>query len=107
MARLRILVTQIFIAGLLSLASPLHAGQIERACNASDRSAASPRLCDCIQQVADARLKKRDQRMAASFFKTPHKAQEIRQSDSRSHEEFWQRYKAFTATAEASCRATG
>ena len=42
--------------------------------------------------------------MAAEFFDDPHRAQEIRQSDRRSHEAFWQRYKNFGQTAEIFCQ---
>lgn len=48
-------------------------------------------------------MSKRDQRMAARFFRDPDRAQEIRMSDRPSHEQFWDRYKAFSATAEAFC----
>lgn len=94
---------------LAVLAAPLPAmaGPMERACNKSDRRAASRTMCNCIQQVADFALSKKDQRLAASFFKDPHKAQDIRQSDNRSHEAFWQRYKEFATIAGASCKAAG
>lgn len=81
------------------------AGRIERACLGSGRDAASRPLCDCIQRVADATLKRRDQRMAARFFDDPHRAQVVRQSDRRSHEAFWQRYKRFGELAEGYCAA--
>ena len=79
------------------------AGTIERACNKSDRSAASRELCSCIQEAADATLNNSDQRRAAKFFADPDKAQETRQSDSSSDESFWQRYKSFGQMAEAWC----
>ncbi len=81
-----------------------YAGAIERACLSSPRGAANPKLCGCIQAVADRTLSSSDQRMAARFFKDPHMAQEIRQSDNASHEVFWKRYKVFGATAESYCR---
>ncbi|MDO6658904.1 hypothetical protein Q4550_23925, partial [Anaerobacillus sp. 1_MG-2023] len=59
--------------------------------------------CRCIQNVADQNLTRRDQKMAASFFSDPHKAQEIRQSDNRSHEDFWKRYSEFGGVVAASC----
>lgn len=86
-----------------TLAPAAFAGPIERACLNSDRRAASRALCGCIQDVADITLSGRDQRLAASFFRDPHKAQVIRQSDRHSHEVFWQKYKAFGRTAEAYC----
>ena len=76
---------------------------IERACMKSDRKAASRSLCGCIQDVADATLSGQDQRLAARFFRDPHMAQQIRQSDRRNHEVFWKKYKAFGRTAESHC----
>ncbi|WP_052245166.1 hypothetical protein [Halocynthiibacter namhaensis] len=94
----------VLVATLASSVSSF-AGTIENACNSSDRSAANRQLCGCIQDVADLTLESRsDQSMAASFFRDPHKAQEIRQSDRSSHETFWQRYKNFGRTAEVYCR---
>lgn len=95
----------VFAAVITAFTAPLaHAGNIERACLKSGRSSASRALCGCIQQAADLTLNRSDQKLAAKFFADPHRAQEIRQSDNRSHEAFWQRYKEFGATAEAFCR---
>lgn len=91
------------IAALLS-APGAQAGLIEKACNKSDRQAASRSLCGCIQDAADLTLSPRDQKLAATFFKDPHRAQVIRQSDNASHEAFWLRYKSFGSTAEAYCK---
>lgn len=79
------------------------AGEIERACLGSNRAGANRALCGCIQQVADLTLDRRDQKMAAKFFRDPHKSQEVRQSDRRSDATFWARYKRFGATAENYC----
>jgi hypothetical protein len=79
------------------------AGPVERACNASGRSQATPRLCTCIQQTADALLSWNEQRRAAGFFSDPHEAQEVRQSGRAADEVFWQRYRAFGEAAEARC----
>ena len=79
------------------------AGTIERACMKSDRKAANRALCGCIQDVADYVLDGSDQRLAAKFFKDPHMAQVIRQSDNPSHEVFWKKYKQFGATAKTYC----
>ena len=87
----------------LSIPTISAAGPIERACLRADRPAATRSLCGCIQVVASATLSKSDQRRAAKFFKDPHKAQETRQSDRAALEAFWQRYKRFTASAEATC----
>lgn len=80
-------------------------GLIERACNRSDRRAANPALCACVQQAADVTLSSADQRLAVTFYNDPHKAQVIRQSDRTRDEAFWTRYKNYAETAEAYCRA--
>lgn len=69
----------------------------------SNRDAKSPALCSCIQQAANLTLTPRDQKMAATFYRDPSKAQDIRQSDRRSHAVFWQRYKKYLETAQAFC----
>ena len=81
----------------------VEAGALKRACLKSDRQAASRRMCRCMQQVADRELRRSDQKLAASFFKDPHKAQEIRQSDNLSHERFWKRYKEFSTVFATNC----
>ena len=80
--------------------APVEAAAIKKACMASDRKA-NPRLCACIQSAADRTLTRKDQRLAASFFRDPDRAQEVRQSDRRSDEVFWKRYRTFGETAEA------
>ena len=92
-----------FVMGLST--SAVIAGPIERACLKSDRKAASRPLCNCVQQVADLNLDSSDQRLAATFFSDPHRAQVIRQSDNSGHEKFWKRYKKFGANAESYCRS--
>ena len=95
----------LFATGLLLAgAAAADAGVIDRACASSERGAGKRALCGCIQQVADVTLDRSDQRMAAKFFRDPHQAQVVRQSDRRDHSAFWQRYKKFGATAEAYCR---
>jgi hypothetical protein len=79
------------------------AGPIERACNRSDRDAASRSVCSCIQSVADQNLSGGDQRRAAKFFSDPDRAQDTRVSDTSRDEAFWQRYVAFGELAEAYC----
>ena len=102
-------VTRPLLAAALIAAAPLvhpvsaTAGDIARACSASDRAAGDRRLCGCIQSVADQLLTRRDQRLAASFFADPHRAQEIRMSDSPSDDRFWQRYRRFGAYAARTC----
>ena len=88
---------------LVVTGSMAQAGLIERACLKADRPAANRNLCGCIQDVADATLTRRDQRLAAKFFKNPPMAQDIRQSDRPVHEAFWQKYKDFGQTAKTYC----
>ena len=79
------------------------AGPIERACLQSDRKGASRSVCACIQQAADATLRRTDQRKAAGFFKDPNRAQKVRMSKSDADNDFWARYKRFGQQAEAQC----
>jgi len=88
---------------LVALSQPVIADGIEEACIASERANSDRQLCQCIQKAADLTLSDRDQRLAATFFENPHRSQEIRQSDSRRNEAFWERYKNFGETAEALC----
>lgn len=90
------------LAGIL-VASIASAGPIRNACAQSDRGARNVPLCSCIQQVADATLTGRDQRLAARFFRDPHMAQEVRMSDRPSDEIFWRKYRAFGSAAENYC----
>ncbi|SEO03682.1 hypothetical protein SAMN04490248_101115 [Salinihabitans flavidus] len=83
------------------------AGPISSACLQSDRAAKSRSLCGCIQQVADQALTRSEQRIAAGFFRDPHKAQEVRQSRSHSNEVFWKRYSEFGTIVAASCGHLG
>ena len=76
---------------------------IQKACLKAGRAGNNVALCSCIQQVADSRLERKDQKLAASFFSDPHKAQVIRQSDRPAHEIFWTKYKEFGAAAEEYC----
>jgi hypothetical protein len=94
------------ISGVLALSATVaSANMIERACLSSDRSSGNRALCGCIQDAANITLSQGDQRLAASFFANPDRAQEIRTSNRRSHESFWERYRAFGETAEAYCRS--
>jgi hypothetical protein len=95
-------------AGLAALcvtfvASDAMAGPISNACMRSNRQAANPALCGCIQQVADQMLPGADQRRAATFFRDPDKAQQVFLSQKRADDAFWERYKAFGARASAAC----
>ena len=78
-------------------------GPIRSACLGTDRMAANDRLCGCVQAVADATLNGSERRRAAAFFRNPHQAQVVRQSDRPGDEVFWQRYKSFVAATERRC----
>lgn len=93
-----------FLISLTLLPGAAAAGDIERACLGSERAAGNRALCGCIQDAADLTLSTRDQRRAATFFADPHRAQEVRQSDRRSDEVFWDRYRQFGEAAESFCR---
>ena len=90
-------------ACVAALPSLTHAGPIERACLQSDRAAASRALCACIQGVADASLRRNEQRRTAQFFADPQLAQDTRQSNRTSDERLWQRWRDFASLAERRC----
>lgn len=96
-----IIVAALAVGTIHMTAAPALAGPIERACMRSDRQPANRALCGCIQQVANMTLDRRDQRMAARFFKDPHRAQEVRQSGN--HSTFWKKYRQFGDSATAYC----
>lgn len=98
MGRLTTFIAILFIPGAVA------AGDIERACLGSDRAGGNRALCGCIQDAADLTLSTSDQRRAAGFFRDPHQAQVVRQSDRRSDEIFWDRYQQFGQAAESFCR---
>ena len=85
-------------------AFPASAGSIERACLKSDRGSGQRHLCGCIQSAANVTLTARDQKLAAGFFANPEKAQEVRTSNRRGDEAFWERYRQFGETAQVYCR---
>ena len=84
-------------------ATPVLAGPIESACNRSDRGAANPVLCSCIQATANQTLSRSDQRKAARFFRDPDRAQDVRMSPSAADNAFWARYRAFGDAAGRHC----
>jgi len=88
---------------LLASAGATQAGIISRACIIANRSAASKELCQCIDRVAQSSLNKSERKKASKFFSDPHRAQVVRQSDRRSDEIFWKRYKAFGERADKTC----
>lgn len=78
-------------------------GPISRACLAADRSAASTRLCNCVQGVANAELSSPDRNRVARFFGDPEFAHAIRISDTDANDAFWRRYQAFVSKARSTC----
>lgn len=97
--------TTALCAGFLAALAPAgaEAGAIERACRQSDRTAASPGLCNCIQKVANRSLTASERKKVSKWFADPHQAQVVRQSSNRSDERLWLRYKAFGDHAARSC----
>ena len=106
MTGLRAISRMLLLGAAVAMAVPAPAGAagvIERACRQSDREAATPELCRCIQKVANRSLSFRERRTVARWFKDPHKAQKVRQSDRRRDEILWERYKAFGEEARRRC----
>lgn len=97
--------TTLVLATLVATAFPIltSAGPIESACNRSSRDAANRRLCSCIGQVADMTLRNGDQKRAATFFRDPDRAQQVKMSQRNADDAFWERYQQFGQQAEASC----
>jgi hypothetical protein len=93
----------LFTTLLLMTSVPAQANVVERACNGSNRQAATRSLCSCVGSVASASLSRSEQRDAARFFGDPQRAQVMRTSNRSRDEQFWQRYVAFGAAVEASC----
>ncbi|MBU2961164.1 hypothetical protein KO516_10130 [Citreicella sp. C3M06] len=79
-------------------------GPISNACNASERRASNPSLCGCIQAAANVELSSSDQSRAVAFYRDPHSAQEVRQSDRKRDEDFWKRYSAYVDRSERMCK---
>lgn len=95
----------VIAAAAIMMTAPLAvAGPIDSACVRSERARGNAPLCGCIQQVANQTLSRSDQRRAASFFRDPHQAQEVRMSKRDADNAFWARYKRFASQAEAYCR---
>jgi len=84
--------------------APMASGPISTACEQSDRKARSRALCGCIQAVANDTLTGSQQRRAVKFYRDPHSAQEVRQSDRPGDERFWRSYAAYAKRAEQICR---
>lgn len=99
----RVVLAATLMAALLPGQSAIAGGTIERACIKADRPSASRSLCSCIQKVANATLTGGERSKVAKFFKDPHKSQSTRQSDRRTDEKFWQKYKKFGALVAEYC----
>lgn len=97
-----VLAAQVFTVQV-ALVQPAEAGAIERACRSSDRSAANPSLCRCIQKVANVKLTSLERKTVSKWFDDPHQAQVVRQSSNHRDERLWERYKLFGDTAAATC----
>lgn len=76
---------------------------IGRACMKSERAKSNTRLCKCIQSAADATLTRRDQERAAKLFLNPEQSQNLKMSNRRGDEKFWERYQEFGELAKAFC----
>ena len=87
----------------VSRSVPIATGPISQACLQSNREAKSRRLCGCIQGVANQTLSAAQQRRSVEFYRNPHLAQEIRQSDKPVDEKFWGAYKTYGERAERLC----
>ncbi|MBI6630156.1 hypothetical protein JAO82_09720 [Pontibaca sp. S1109L] len=97
------IVSSVLILGSIAFAAPASAGAIDRACRQSDRGASAPQLCGCLQAVANTTLKRSEHRRVAKFFKDPHMAQEVRQSNRRPDADFWLRYRSFGEQVRQVC----
>ncbi len=98
----------ILAAALAVIAMPLvpsiaTAGPVESACLRLDRAQATRAMCRCIDSVAQRTLTRAEQRRAATFFRDPQRAQDVRMSRNSRDNEFWTRYRAFGAAAEQAC----
>lgn len=98
-----ILVAALAAITLTVLPVAAEASRIQNACARSDRAAATPARCACLQQVANQHLTRADQRQAARFFRDPDRAHQVRFSRDERDRAFWQRYGAFADAAEARC----
>ncbi len=100
----QLLIFALCAASIQALApSATAAAQIQRACLASDRAAATRARCSCIQHVADQALTRKDQKTVAKWFTDPGKAQELKMSTSARDDALWERYQNFGQMAQALC----
>ena len=101
--RIPLIAAALAVTLIPALPAPSEARAIQNACQRSDRAGANPRLCACIQQVANQHLTRGDQRQAARFFRDPDRAQTVRMSRTDRDRAFWQRYRAFADDAQQRC----
>lgn len=100
----RTLIAAVLAGALLPmLPATASASAVESACLRSDRPQATRALCRCIGAVANQTLTRSEQRRAATFFRDPHLAQEVRMSRNERDREFWARYRTFGENAEQFC----
>ena len=93
----------LLVAVFMTMGAPLNANPVERACMSSGRTAANASICACIGSAARITLNYGEQRQAARLFDDPDRAEDLRMSDNRRDEVFWERYEHFGETAEAMC----
>ena len=101
--RRTILAASLAILTVPLLPSMVSAGPIETACLRSDRAQATRAMCRCIDSVAQRTLTRSEQRRAATFFRDPQRAQDVRMSKSDRDNALWARYRAFGDHAEQFC----
>lgn len=78
-------------------------GEVGQACMAAGRSAANPRLCGCIDQVAGYTLSRSEQGQVARYFTDLEELQRMKLDDSPAAERMWARYDNFVDTSRAIC----
>ncbi|ROU03525.1 arginine transporter [Histidinibacterium lentulum] len=78
-------------------------GEVGQACMSAGRSAATPRLCSCIDQVAGRTLSRAEQRETARYIRDPEKLQEMKLDDRPRAEEMWRTYDRFVNAARTAC----
>ena len=81
-------------------------GPIYSACLGAGRKGATQQRCGCVQWVADRQLTRAQQRRGAGYFNAQHELQEVRQSDKRTDDEFWDAWRQFGQAAGDTCRTS-
>lgn len=78
-------------------------GEVGQACMAAGRSAANPRLCSCIDQVAGQTLTRAEQGETARYIRDPEALHSMKIDDRPRAERMWERYDRFVKTARTTC----